>query len=58
MIWRLPHPLLGLLAGLAMFLGITSAAGFGVGLAELLVIALLSVATTLLVGGWRPGRAE
>lgn len=61
MIWRLAHPVRGLVAGLLMFwLLLLVFAGFGVGYAELAIMVALAVVTTVLVGraGSSTSRAE
>jgi hypothetical protein len=41
-IWRLGHPIRGLVAGFVVFVVICSLVGFGMGLPELLVAAIIS----------------
>jgi hypothetical protein len=50
MIWRLPHPVRGLLAGLLVFVALPALIGFGVGLPELLLILALAAGTCVYVG--------
>ena len=57
MIWRLPHPVRGLVAGLLVFVALpalTGLAGFGMGVPELLLVLLLAVGTCLFVATRTP----
>jgi hypothetical protein len=56
-IWRLPHPVRGLVAGLLVLVGLpalTGLAGFGMGMSELLLVLLFSVGTCLVVATRTP----
>jgi hypothetical protein len=61
MIWRLAHPVRGLLAGLAVWvLAVLAAAkglGFAVAIPELLIITALAVVATVVVGRSGPKAA-
>lgn len=50
MVWRLAHPVRGMLAGLAVWVLVGTALGFGVGIPELLIMTALAVMTTVVVG--------
>lgn len=49
MIWRLPHPVRGIVVFLIIFVAGSSLGGFGMGLPELAVLALGAVGVALVV---------
>jgi hypothetical protein len=57
MIWRLAHPVRGLLAGLAAWVLAMTMLGFGVGFPELLIVTALAVVVTGVVGRSDPKAA-
>ena len=57
MIWRLPRPIRGLVAGLLVFVALpvlTALAGSAMGSVELLLVLLLSIGTGVYVGTRSP----
>jgi hypothetical protein len=48
-IWRLPHPVRGIVVFLVIFVFVAVAGGFGMGLPELAVLALLASGVALVV---------
>lgn len=55
-IWKLGHPLRGLIAALAVAAFLGAFIGFGAGLPELLFVATVAIATALVVG--RPNSTD
>ncbi len=55
MIWRLPHPLVGLLAFVGVWMGAAMAVGFGAGMPEVGGLTLLATAAFVLINR-RPAR--
>jgi hypothetical protein len=52
MIWRLPHPVRGIVTFVAIFVLGSALGGFGMGLPELALLALLAGAAALFVATW------
>jgi hypothetical protein len=49
MIWRLPHPVRGIVVFLIIFVAGSTLGGFGMGLLELAVLALLAAGVAMVV---------
>lgn len=55
MIWRLPHPVRGIVVFLIIFIAGSMLGGFGMGLPELAVLALVAAGVALVVATRKTG---